>query len=272
MAPTAAASARHAPDLAPLVRPIHSFRRHPVNARQGDVGLISQSLMKYGQTIPAVVQRSSGRIVKGNHTHMAAVSLGWDTFAFSVMDLTDDEAEGYLLMDNRTSDMASYDEVALAEQVRVQHENGNGDATGFDGDALDDLLRDTGEMKVDEKPYHHDQEGFLDRFLNTTIRQLSMHFTNDEYLEVIQRLDRVMEVAGVPSHTDAFTFLLNFWEVAQGDSLPELRALGAEEALTDDPLEDPDVTDAELDSLGLLGGLDMGGLEDDEPGDDDTGE
>jgi hypothetical protein len=213
-----------APDIAHLAQPIDTFRPHPKNTRQGDVGAIAVSLRAYGQTIPAVVQRSTGYIVKGSHTWKAGKALRATRHAFSVMDLSDAEAEGYLLMDNRTSDLASYDEAALAQMVREQHEAGRGDATGYDGDALDDLLRDTGQFAVEEKPYHHDQEGFLDRFLHTTIRQLSMHFSSEEYAAVVARLDRALAVAGVPTHTEAFLFLLSYWEVAQGDTLPELEA------------------------------------------------
>lgn len=226
---------RIADDLSGLIQPIGTFRPHPKNARQGDVGAISVSLQRYGQTIPAVVQRSTGFIVKGSHTWLAAKALGSTRHAFSVQDLSDEEALGYMLMDNRTSDLASYDEVALAGLVAEQYEAGLGEWTGFDGDAADELIRDTGQMEVEEKPYHHDQEGFLDRFLKTTIRQLSMHFSSDDYLEVIARLDRVMDVAKVNTHTEAFLFILTHWEVSLGDALPELTDLVAELTAEEEP-------------------------------------
>lgn len=229
------------PGLMPLAKPIDSFIPWPDNARQGDVGEIAGSLKDFGQTIPLVVQKSTGRICKGNHTLLAARSLGGQFLAFNVMDLTDEEAHAYYLRDNRTSDLASYDEAQLARDVRAAHEAGYGDSTGYSGDDLDDLLLSTGEMTVKEKPYHHDQAGFLDRFLNTTVRQLSMHFNNQEYTEVVARLDRVMEVAGVPTHTNALLFLLDFWEASQGDTLPALDLPDEDLGDTvDDYLEDED--------------------------------
>lgn len=241
---------RIAPKLMPMVEPIDRYTLWPNNARQGDIGEIAGSLTDYGQTIPAVVQRSTGRVCKGNNTILAARSLGGTFFAFNVMDLTDAEAHGYYLRDNRTSDLATYDEAQLAADVRAAHEAGYGEATGYSGDDLDDLLRSTGELTLTERPYHRDREGFLDRFLNTTVRQLSMHFNNEEYLEVIARLDRVLTVSGVPTHTNALLFLLEFWEKELGDALPalSLHAIADDEDFSDtvdDYLEEEDDAEAE---------------------------
>lgn len=212
------------PDFQPLIRPINTYQEWGTdNPRQGDVGMLSGLLLKYGQTVAAVVQKSTGRIVKGNHTHRAATMLGATVYAFNVMDLSDEEARAYLLADNAASDAATYDETALAQMARESFVAGYGEEwTGISGDDLDRMLQDTGELTVEEKPYHHDQAGFLDRFLNTTIRQLSMHFSSADYGAVVERLDRVMTVAKVPTHTDAFLFLLDHWEVSMGDALPAL--------------------------------------------------
>lgn len=229
-----------APALLGMVRPIDAFKPWPNNARLGDVGEIAGSLKDFGQTKPAVVQASTGLICAGNHLRLAAKSLGGTLLAYNVMDLTDAQAHAYYLRDNRTSDLASYDEVQLAADVRQAFEGGYGDSTGYSGDDLDDLLRGTGELTLEEKPHHRDQEGFLDRFLNTTIRQLSMHFNSEDYEAVIARLDRAMAVSQSPSHTDTLLYLLDEWEKAQGEDLPPLGGADEEFAANDGVTEDDD--------------------------------
>lgn len=129
-----------APDLWPLVRPIDAFGEWPGNPRQGDIGKLCVSLQKFGQTKNAVVQESSQHICAGNHTQRAMRMLGNTLMAFSVMALSDDEAEAYLLMDNAAADAGYYDDALLAERLQHTVETGMLEFTGYDGDDLDDIL------------------------------------------------------------------------------------------------------------------------------------
>ena len=114
---------------------------HPNNVRQGDVGAIMESLETHGQYRPIVVQRSTGYILAGNHTYQAAAQLGWSDIAVTYVDATDDEATRILLVDNRSNDLASYDDFALAALLQDLAASEIGlVGTGFDGDALQDLL------------------------------------------------------------------------------------------------------------------------------------
>lgn len=104
-----AMAAKFAPELAPLARDIWEFKVHPKNVRRGNIDAIARSLQMYGQQKPIVVQESSGFIVAGNHVYQAAHRLGWQTIAASVVPMDDETAMGYLLADNRASDLATYD-------------------------------------------------------------------------------------------------------------------------------------------------------------------
>ena len=116
---------------------------HPRNVRQGDVGAISQSLTEHGQYRPIVVQRSTGQIIAGNHTYRAASSLGWKQVAVTYLDVTDEQALRILLVDNRTNDLATYDDTALTDLLTALAETEQQLAgTGFDLDDLDLLLQD----------------------------------------------------------------------------------------------------------------------------------
>jgi len=92
---------------------IDEIMPHPKNVRQGDVGAISESLKTHGQYRAIVVQRSTGRILAGNHTWKAAKALGWKQISVHFIDCDDEQAMRILLADNRANDLASYDDSSL---------------------------------------------------------------------------------------------------------------------------------------------------------------
>lgn len=130
-------------ELSHLAVPIDEISNHPRNVRQGDVGAIAESLKENGQYRPIVVQRSTGYVLAGNHTLKAAKALGWKKVAVTYVECDDQRALRILLADNRTNDLATYDDGALAELLKELAESETGLAgTMYDGDALDQLLSD----------------------------------------------------------------------------------------------------------------------------------
>lgn len=120
---------------------VASLVEHPDNPRQGDVGAISTSIERFGVYQPIVVQRSTKRVLAGNHRLKAARALGRETIPVWWLDVDDDEARAILLADNRLSDLATYDEAQLLAVVRDVAERSTLDGTGWDGDDLDDLIK-----------------------------------------------------------------------------------------------------------------------------------
>lgn len=131
-----------APALSGLRIPIDSVSPFPGNPRQGDVGAICESLRRFGQQKPIVVQASTRYIVAGNHLWKGAKALGWGEVAANVVDMDDRTASAYLIADNRTSELGAYDDDALGEMLRVLAEQDNLRATGYDADDVDAFLRD----------------------------------------------------------------------------------------------------------------------------------
>lgn len=128
-------------ELQKLAKPIDQFIPHPRNVRQGDIGAISVSLEAHGQYRPIIVQKTTNHIVAGNHTWKAAKSLGWTEIAVQVLDIDDDKALRLLLADNRSTDLAHYDEHALAELLSEFGRSFDMSGLLWDQDDLDDLLR-----------------------------------------------------------------------------------------------------------------------------------
>ena len=131
---------------------IGSVEPHPKNVRQGDIGAISESLKAHGQYRPIVVDKRTNRILAGNHTWKAAKALGWSEISAGFIETKDDdEALRILLADNRTTDLASYDDSGLADLLKQLAETDEGlIGTVFNGDDLDDLLsKINNDLKLD---------------------------------------------------------------------------------------------------------------------------
>jgi DNA modification methylase len=93
----------------------------PNNARlhsQKNLDAIKASLTKFGQRKPIVIT-TEGLVLAGNGTLEAAKSLGWDHIDVTTTpaDWDLDTARAYALADNRTAELAEWDENVLAKQL-----------------------------------------------------------------------------------------------------------------------------------------------------------
>ena len=120
---------------------IDSLRPHPRNPREGDIGAIHQSINNNGFYGSVLAQQSTGFILAGNHRWQAMLQAGATEIPVTWIDVDDDHALRILLADNRTNDLATYndDELSTLLEELVQT-TGTLAGTGFDGDDLDDLL------------------------------------------------------------------------------------------------------------------------------------
>src|SRR5262245_475182 len=113
---------------------------HPDNPRKGSLPAIADSLDANGFYGTLVVQRSTRRILAGNHRWLAARNAGLESLPVMWVDVDDEAAMRILLADNRTNDLAGYDEQALLDLLdgmAVTPEALAG--TGYDYAQLDDL-------------------------------------------------------------------------------------------------------------------------------------
>lgn len=101
---------------------------------------LKKSLVKWGQTKPILVQKSSMRIIAGNGTYQAMVALGWDKVSCHVLDIDDVSAEALAIADNRTGLLSQWDDKVLTESLVHLQEEGCLDLTGFDNLELDKML------------------------------------------------------------------------------------------------------------------------------------
>lgn len=140
--------------------PVTDLEEWPGNARVGDVERIKGSMRQHGVFNPVIVQRSTNRVMIGNHRIAALRELHdedpekWDGLAPVIYyDVDDTQGTKINLIDNKLSDDAGMDDVALAAQLQaIKDEEGSLAGTGFIEDELVDILH-----RIDSEDYDEDR-------------------------------------------------------------------------------------------------------------------
>ena len=91
-----------------------NLRRHPMR----NLDAIAASLRRFGQRTPIVVD-GDGVVRKGNGTLEAARALGWEKIDVVRTTLKGADAVAYAIADNRTGELAEWDEAGLAETLQA---------------------------------------------------------------------------------------------------------------------------------------------------------
>ena len=100
---------------------IESLTLDPNNARkhpEKNLEAIKGSLIRFGQQKPIVVDKQ-GIVIAGNGTLAAARALGWTSIAVVESTLEKWNAMAYALADNRTAELATWDEEVLRDQIKA---------------------------------------------------------------------------------------------------------------------------------------------------------
>jgi ParB-like chromosome segregation protein Spo0J len=126
--------------------PLAAVHPHPRNPRRGDLDVITESITTNGFFGACIAQRSTGAILVGNHRWQAAQQAGETTVPVLWVDVDDDLAQRIMVADNRTAELAIWDDPTLAEilaELRDADTAGLA-GTGFTDADLDNLLATIG--------------------------------------------------------------------------------------------------------------------------------
>jgi site-specific DNA-methyltransferase (adenine-specific) len=129
----------------------------PRNARKHDaknLKAIADSLEQFGQRKPIVVWGKT--VVAGNGTMAAARTLGWTDIqvVYIPSDWSSDQVKAYALADNRSAELAAWDEQVLASQLlELQEAEFDIELLGFElpVDELQDVVEDEIPEQVEPK-------------------------------------------------------------------------------------------------------------------------
>ena len=123
--------------------PVDAIQPREDNVNQGDLGAVIESMDANSFYGAVLVQKSTSCIIAGKHRWLAAKDRGLKMVPVIWADVDDDRARRIMLADNRTQRLGMDDPAALAELLqRIDAETGTLLGTGFDADALDELLAD----------------------------------------------------------------------------------------------------------------------------------
>jgi hypothetical protein len=197
--------------------PVESLRHYHKNPRKGNVTAISDSLAELGQYRPLTVNRGTytGRpneVLAGNHTLKAAKALGYTTVMASFVDVDDDTAARIVVADNRTSDLGTYDNDALADLLG---ELPDLVGTGYTDDDVTDLLilAEAGQDDfVANIPTAEDPEGGAeggeDRWEVASRKTIILGLSLPRFIWATETLNTLSKTYGTKSNADTLKRLL----------------------------------------------------------------
>jgi ParB-like chromosome segregation protein Spo0J len=131
--------------------PIDRVKPHPRNAKKGNVQFIRESIDRNGFYGALVVQRKTSFILVGNHRWKAAKQAGMTEIPVLWVDVDETTERRLLLVDNRSSEIGSYDEEGIVALLKgVQDATGSLEGTGYNASDLDKFLEDLTPNDADE--------------------------------------------------------------------------------------------------------------------------
>jgi len=141
--------------------PVVDLSHDPANARkhpERNLDTIVASLRRFGQQKPIVIDRNN--IVRaGNGTLEAAKRLGWEKIDCVRTELNGADATAYAIADNRTAELAEWDDEILAATLNgLALEEGLLEAAGYDEEELAAML-----AEAEFEPGTEDDQGQLDQ-------------------------------------------------------------------------------------------------------------
>jgi ParB-like chromosome segregation protein Spo0J len=127
--------------------PIDSITMDPSNVRKHDarnMDAITSSLQRFGAQWPLAVVDGDGIVRAGNGRIAAAKAMGWTEVPIVRTSLTGADAVAFAIADNRTSELAAWDDEALAKTLAALQNDESIDhtVTGFDDADIERIISD----------------------------------------------------------------------------------------------------------------------------------
>jgi len=182
-------------------RKISELKNDPANARKHsprNLKAIRDSLDVFGQQKPIVVD-SRGVVIAGNGTLEAARELGWDEIDVAVTDLDPAHAQAFGIADNRTAELAEWDTDVLGQLLEGM-DSDLADILSFDDFVFPNLNEEVNKNDINEET--------VGPAVSSAISQIILYFQQDEYTEIINSMENLIELEIDESIDDPSTLLL----------------------------------------------------------------
>ena len=104
-----------------VYRPVGELKLNPANARRNSkkqIRQIANSIKTFGFNVPILIDRD-GNVIAGHGRLLACRELGWAEVPTLCLDhLTPAQTRAFMIADNRLTEIASWDDKLLAEQLK----------------------------------------------------------------------------------------------------------------------------------------------------------
>lgn len=175
-------------------RSVQDLTQDPDNARGHDaknVEAIVQSLEAFGQQKPIIIDKE-GKVVAGNGTLQAAKRLGWKSIKAVVTRLEGANQSAYAIADNRTAELAHWDEEQLLKTLAALENDQSIDAaiSGYKSEEIEQMI---GAFDIDTAALPDLADGDKMPFQQISFR------LHDSQAEAVQEALRQAAVEGMAS-------------------------------------------------------------------------
>ena len=190
--------------------PLADISEHPDNPRRGDDSVVAESIEANGFFGAILVHKQTGHVLAGNTRYRVMTERGDESVPGFWVDCDDETAKRIMLVDNRASDLAYYDDEALVDLLG-QINNGQGlIGTGYDQTAYELLLQAStasgdvlGGVRQGLTPADRAQN-----YEESDIRSIILPYSHDDYEFVVDGLSRLRSEFGVDTNAEVIVMLV----------------------------------------------------------------
>lgn len=192
-----------------MLVPVASLTLDPANVRRHNpknLEAIKGSLARFGQQKPIVVT-DKNVVIAGNGTLEAARALGWEKIDVAVTKLKGADATAFAIADNRTAELAEWDNAELQRTlIALQNDDVDVASLGFDESYINGLV------KIDKISFdggNASEKNKLEKYLESETRMMQLTFSNEDFEVLTANLATIMEAHGLQSHSDAIFYVVS---------------------------------------------------------------
>jgi hypothetical protein len=166
---------------------LHADPKNPRAHNERNLSTIAESLKRFGQVEPLVVQKSTGRVIGGNGRLEVMKNDGAEEVEIVEVDVSDTDAKQLGLMLNRTAELASWDEDNLSAVIgELRLEDVNFEALGWDGAEMEGLT-----SRFEIPPGDHEAPELTSE--DSDVYRMTFALTSDEKETVDRAVNKAKE-------------------------------------------------------------------------------
>ena len=185
-------------------------KSNPNVMSEDEMEALEKTMNRFGYLAPVILDKKF-KVVDGEHRVKIYQKMGKTTIPAYVIDVDKYDQKILRQVMNKLrgehdilKDSKEFDFLAKADRL--------GDLAGFLAKNEKDFLRMADEPTKDDEFDKNPMDHHKDHYLHGNIKQIMIYFDNEEFEKIMPKIEKIMEVEEVTTHTDVFYKLLEFYE------------------------------------------------------------